>query len=200
MRTGIISDGSAESIALEHLVNRMKAACFVPLRPLYADMQPYAPPSQIFKAAESRLRILNQRGAERHVIVLDREDNDSCPGELAKSIRAEFAKQGHANVSVVLKDKAFENWLIGDLPAVARAYGKRAKFGDRILGRVESSGADRLNAFTILKDGIEGGYSKRADAIQICKAIDPVEVSRRSRSFKKFMKECGLSDDCKKSA
>lgn len=191
MKTGIISDGSAEAVALEHLLAKMKGNTFIPLKPVYADMQPYAPLSQIVKAAESRITILNSRGAERNIVILDREDNRECPGEFSAKLSLEFQKKGYPNVKVVLKDRAFENWLVADLEAVARVYGRRGNFG-RVIDRVKASGADRVNAIAILRNGMENGYDKRADAIAICKAVSPDVVARYSRSFRKFMKECGI--------
>lgn len=192
MKTGIISDGSAEAVALEHLVVKMKCGGFTPLRPVYADMQPYAPPAQIVKAAESRIKMLSQRGAQRHIVLLDREENKECPGEFSTKLSLEFTNKGYSNVSVVLKDRAFENWLVADLEAVAKSYGKRGSFADRIIDRVRHSGADRVNAIAILNGGIAEGYSKRSDAITICKAVSPEVVAKYSRSFRKFMKECGI--------
>lgn len=190
MRVGIIADGQAESQALGFLVERMRTQGCLPLKPLYADMQPYAPPAQIVRASESRIKVLAQRDAERFLVLLDREQNESCPGEFAHRLQATFQKSGYLNVSVVIKNRAFENWLVGD-PAALRGIGgkNRVDVSDRIVERIRSSGADGVNGLAVLNGCIKDGYCKRSDAIEICKRIDPATVADNSRSFRKFMKE-----------
>jgi len=188
MRIGIIADGQAEAQALEHLVCRMARSGRIVLKPVYADMQPYAPFPQIVRAAESRIGLLSQRGAQRYIILLDREQNEDCPGKYAARIQSEFNRMGHGNVDVVLKNRAFENWLVADLRSIARAQPKRIKLTDRIVQRIEQSGADNVNALAVLNGCISDGYSKRSDAIAICKTIDPATAQRFSRSFRRFAK------------
>lgn len=188
MRVGIIADGQAEAQALAFLVSRMVRSGRVVLKPVYADMQPYAPFPQIVRAAESRIGLLSQRGADRYVVLLDREQNQDCPGAYAARVKAEFKRMGHLNVEVVLKNRAFENWLVADLRSVAKAQPRRVKLRDRIVQRIEQSGADSVNAIAVLNGCISEGYSKRSDAIAICKSIDPSTAEKFSRSFRRFAK------------
>ena len=187
MKTGIISDGSAEAQALEHLVTRMRCPKFFPLKPVYADMQPYSPIPQIVRAAQSRVALLNRRGAERHLVILDREANDACPGEFANRLKVEFERRGMPNVAVVMKDRAFENWLIADMSSLLRGAHRRIAISDRIVERISASGADNVNALAILNGCVKDGYNKRRDAIEICKIVDPAVLARNSRSFRKFL-------------
>jgi hypothetical protein len=187
MKTGIISDGSAEAQALKYLVAKMKCGNFTPLKPVYADMQPCAPIPQIVRAAQSRIALLNQRGAERNLVVLDREGSAACPGEFASRLRDEFVRKGMPNVSVVMKDRAFENWLIADMPSLVRGSHRRINVSDRIIQRISLSGADNVNALAILNGCVKDGYNKRRDAIEICRTVDPEVLARNSRSFRKFL-------------
>lgn len=187
MRTGIISDGSAEAQALEYLFARMRCNNFNPLKPVYADMQPYSPIPQIVRAAQSRIALLSQRGAERNLVILDREGNADCPGDFALRLRNEFVKKGVQNVAVVMKNRCFENWLIADMPSLVRGAHRRIAVNERIIERISKVGADNVNALAILNDCVKDGYNKRRDAIEICKIVDPEVLARNSRSFRKFV-------------
>lgn len=189
MKIGIVADGQAEAQALEHLVARVRCEGVSLLKPLYADMQPYAPPPQIVRASEARLQLLSQRGAVRHLILLDRESNEECPGDFALRLEREFHRRGYLEARVVLKNRAFENWLIGDPRSLDRGASRRIQIKERMIERIEKSGADNVNALAILNGCIADGYNKRADAIEICKTIDPVRVAENSRSFRKLIKE-----------
>lgn len=190
MKVGIIADGQAEAAALGFLVERMRMANCVPLKPLYADMQPYAPAAQVVKASESRIKILAQRGVDRFVVLLDRESNVACPGDFSASLESAYRRAGFGNVVVVIKNRAFENWLVGDPEAIRSIGGRnRVEVSDRMLERIRTSGADGVNAIAILNGCIKSGYCKRSDAIEICKRLDPEIAQRNSRSFRKFVKE-----------
>lgn len=191
MKIGIIADGQAEAQALDFLLAKLRREGIQFLKPVYADMQPYAPAPQIVRASESRIHLLTQRGADRFIVILDRENNDECPGDFSCRIKREFHRRGHENTSVVLKNRAFENWLIGDPRSLQRGAHRRIVISDRVVQRIEVSGADSLNAVAVLDGCIDDGYNKRTDAIDICKLIDPDVIQRHSRSFRKFVKEIG---------
>lgn len=198
MKIGIIADGQAEIVALRELFARITVDGVTLCNPLYADMQPLSSPAQVFKAAEGKLAICSQRGCNRTIVLLDHEDRTDCPGIRATEITSIFSKNGHSSVSVVIKQRAFENWLIGDLDSV-RKCGKRFNIRDGLIERVKKSGADSLSAIALLDGCVTDGYSKRRDAIQICKAICPLEVARNSRSFRKLLRACGHSKYLKQS-
>lgn len=154
-------------------------------------MQPYAPMPQIVKASEARLNLLFQRGANQCIVLLDREENNDCPGQFSLRLQNEYLQRGFENVSVVIKDRAFENWLIADPQSLMRGTHRRIQIHDRILRRIEGAGADNLNAIAVLAGCINGGYHKRSDAIELCKLIDLSAAARNSRSFRKFLKSLG---------
>lgn len=191
MKIGIIADGQAEAQALQHLMDKLARKNLQFLRPVYADMQPYAPLAQIVRASESRISLLGQRGADRYIVLLDRESNEECPGEFAARLQGAFSKGGHERVKVVLKNRAFENWLIGDPRAFCRGAHRRIEIADRVIQRIESAGSDGVNALAVLNGCVAAGYNKRSDAIEICKMINPEIVGKNSRSFRKLLKEIG---------
>ena len=189
MKIGIIADGQAEAQALGFLVERVKCGSASLIKPLYADMQPYAPLPQVVQAALGRLDFLTRRGADKCIILLDRENNQDCPGDYSTKLEMEFKKVGFQNVTVVMKDRTFENWLIADPRTLAKGGGKKISISDRIVERIEKVGADRINAIGVLDGVFKDGYHKRIDAIELCKKIDPDMVGRNSRSFRKLIKE-----------
>jgi hypothetical protein len=191
VKLGVIADGQAEVAALKELLSRIDVPGRLILSPLYADMQPLAGPDQIARAAESRLNIYRQRGCENTVILLDHENRGECPGAWALRIVDAFAKLGFHGVSVVIKQRAFENWLIGDLESLRRKHPKRYSIRDGLVDRVHVSGADNINAEALLNGCVPDGYCKRRDAIEICKTISPLAVASVSRSFRRFLRVIG---------
>ena len=188
MSLGIVCDGTAEAVALHGLVQRFNGSQRI-LRPVYADMQPFAPAAQIVRAAIPKIELLQDRGARSFVVLLDRENQAQCPGVLSEALMTEFRKVGF-EVTVVYKDRAFENWLISD-PESIQAHFPKVAIGKRITDRIISSGADSVSAYTLLNDCVRGGYSKRRDAIKFCQVLNPAVAKRNSRSFRKFAKHCG---------
>lgn len=188
MTLGVVCDGTAEALALQRLVQRLQGQVRI-LQPVYADMQSLAPAAQIVRAAEPKIRLLRQRGATQFLVLLDREDQARCPGDLSVAVATAFSHAGWT-VDVIYKDRALENWLIADPVGIQRAIPK-IEFSERIVRRIENSGADSISAHTLLNDSVRGGYSKRRDAINICAVLDPAVAKRNSRSFRKFTKCCG---------
>lgn len=188
MKVGVIVDGTAEAIALRELMPRLGIPGVEICGPYYADMQPYATPAQIVRSAAARLEICKQRGCGRFVVLIDFEGRHECPGVWAGCVADGFRAAGYVNISVVVKTRCFENWLIGDLDSLRIAYPKRYNFRDGVLGRITASGADNLQAATVLGGVGSGGYNKRKDAIEICKVIDPLIVAKHSRSFRRFLR------------
>jgi hypothetical protein len=102
-----------------------------------------------------------------------------------------FAKHGYPNAAVVIKQRAFENWLIGDLASLRAKHPKKYQVRDSLIERILSSGADSMNGETVLNGCIADGYAKRKDAVEICKCISPEVVAASSRSFRRFLRVVG---------
>ena len=191
MKIGVIADGVAEVVALKELFRRINIDRVSVCDPLYADMQPHSTAGQIFKAAEGRLAILNGRGCNKIIILIDREDRQDCPGEMAGSIASAFHFNGHKNVVVVVKNRAFENWLVADMSALRATAARKYEIREGLIDRIRNSGADNVSAINLLENCVRGGYSKRRDAIEICKIVDPTVVAENSRSFRRLMRVMG---------
>ena len=74
---GILVDGQAEYQSLPLLIPRINLSGRV-LKPLYCDMQPYAPLAQIANSVLRRIPILVAKSAETVVVLLDKERRIDC--------------------------------------------------------------------------------------------------------------------------
>lgn len=192
MKIGIIVDGDAESQALKLLTQRINIPNVQILDPLYADIQPKSAPGQIAKSVKPKLDILIARRVNQVVVLIDREDQPKCPSELAKEIEDAFRKLGHLNVSIAIKNRCFENWLISDTQ-VFKKLSARYRLTDAFTKTVTPNKADLIeNAADLLnKICIGAEYHKRRDAAQITKLQDIYEVGKHSRSFRRFLRLVG---------
>jgi hypothetical protein len=193
MKIGVVVDGDSEFTALPALYESLRAATgHTFLNPIKAPLQPMAPYPVIARAARKSVEQLLQRGAQRVLILVDRETRHECPPLLAQSIQGEVTAD--ADVLVVIKDRTFENWLIADLSALKS---QNAKY--TISGATERSvrnKADAVDALPLLKRCLRPGmtYHKVQDARRIMDRADIAEIARHSRSFRRFLASSGHPD------
>ena len=80
MRVGVIVEGDAEYVALRLLTPQLRTA--VPglsaVDYVLAKFDPQAPPGAIARACKSRIAVLEAKGADHLVILLDREKRHDC--------------------------------------------------------------------------------------------------------------------------
>jgi hypothetical protein len=192
MRFGVVVDGQAEFRSLPEIFPRIDTP-FTLLAPLYADIQPFAPVSQIVGAVRSKLPILRSRRAERVLVLLDRETRPVCPGAWAREVETAL-NNGCAEASirqfhVVIKNTCFENWLIADTAALARMP-KRFVLSRTVLRSVSPNKADHVSAQRILVSAAQGeAYSKTTDAVRIMKIAQPLAIAANSRSFRRLLRK-----------
>ena len=197
MKIGLLVDGKAEFYALPHLLPRIGSPHVI-LNPLLCDLQPYASPAQIALAASKRFAILLSKGATLIVILLDKEQRRECTGDLVQAIEREArvrlaALKSTAEVRVVFKVPMFENWFVAD-PEALRGMAGRFEKVDRIAKQVAPNRADAVDALGLLKScSKDRTFDKPKDAAAICRVLDPVRAAASSRSFRKFLKELGVS-------
>ncbi|NGP52128.1 DUF4276 family protein [Thioalkalivibrio sp. XN8] len=194
MTLGIVVDGRAESQAWAPLVDRLCATLGVTVcRPVYADMQPRATPPQVARAALSRIQLLRQRGAQRIVVLIDRDDSPICPGEFARDLEAALDNLG-SPASVVVKDQCFENWLVAD-PSAFRAMPSRFAVTQSFERSVAPNRADNADALRLInRITIRREYDKSSDAHALCKHAEPARMAANSRSFRRFLRLLGHPD------
>ena len=192
MKIGIVVDGDAESQALRLLTKRIDIEDVQLLAPAYANMQPKSAPGQIAQSAKSRIDILLARKANKIVVLVDREDRDECPPAFARQIKQAFAQLGYDDITVVVKNRTFENWLIADIDALKELSGLFSV--TRSFERtVSPNKADNVgDAEALLKKiAIKRRFHKRRDASAITAVQEALEMARNSRSFRRFLRVVG---------
>ncbi len=195
MRIGFIVDGQAEFNSLPILLSKIESQHTIIRAPLLAPMNGNYPVGQIVRQLSTRLKILAVRGVEHACVVLDREAADQCPGQLAQQIATSaqpcVQAAGLNGITVVLKDKMYENWLIADVDALQSLNG-RFDVQPHSLRQVSTGGADRVDAVALLKRLTKkASYDKVADACRIVRVADPLRMGANSRSFRRFLRVVG---------
>jgi hypothetical protein len=196
MRIGMLVDGQAEFRAMPLLIPRIDSPHTL-LSPLYADIQPNAPISQVVGAVRCKLPILAAHRADALVVLVDREQRPDCPGELAAAVEQELleccTQAGVGTVGVVIKNRMFENWLVADTRALGQMR-KRFAFPDRAFDQIRGR-ADSVDAADLLKrHAAKRAYDKISDAMKVLHTSEPLRMAENSRSFRRFLRrlECPL--------
>lgn len=191
-KIGIVVDGAAESQALKLLTQRINIKDTQLLKPRYTDIQPKATPRQIARKAMNTISILLAEGAVKVVVLMDREDNAKCATELAKEIEEAFTALGGTNISVVIKNRKFENWLIADIDALRKLPNKFA-ITEGFRKRVAPDKADNVaDAEAALKSiSKTNSYQKGRDDRLITEKQDEAKIACNSRSFRRFLYHLG---------
>jgi hypothetical protein len=196
MRIGILVDGQSEYQSLHHVIGRIDTQLEIIKRPLVCDLQPLSTPAQIAYVAAKASPILMSRGATAIVLLIDRERRSECVPLLSGEIEREFSKRlSHTCAGivgrVVVKDRAFENWLVADPTAAASLPGMFENAG-RITRAVVPDKADHVNALELLTScSKERHFDKVEGAISICAKMAPERAARNSRSFRRFLRVLG---------
>lgn len=192
MRIGFLVDGQAEFRSLPRVFSRITTPHTL-LAPLYADIQPFAPAGQVIGAVRSKIPLLLSRRVDRAVVLIDRETRADCPSDLARLIEqglAPLCARNGMGVVVVVKDTAFENWLISDPNAInqlAARFALTAAQREHIETR-----CDRIDASAILKRAAQGdSYDKVPDAVRLMARADPQRMAENSRSFRRLLRVIG---------
>lgn len=194
MKTGFIVEGLGEIEPFGSLFSRIRLECLHELitRPIRADLQPKATIKVIAKSAESAINYLIKNGAQKIIILIDSE-GFSCPLELSKQLNTELANRHNgAEFCTVVKNRSIENWLISDPIALLQSP---ARFDSAIVqsNRFNQSSVDDINdpIALINKAALRRAYHKTQDPKIIMSSLCPKRASKKSRSFRKLLKEIG---------
>lgn len=193
MKVGFLVDGRAEFASLPLLYPQIRGTSnLVLMKPLYADMQPYAPIGQIVTACRAGVAQLEGRGVDRIVVLLDRENRSECPGAIAEPLQNGLRSHVRVELKVVLKDRKFENWLVAD-PDALRAQPGRFELSGGDVARVVPNKADQCEALAILSRCVRGNYDKVQDAKRILTRMDLGRACANSRSLRKLIRSLEFS-------
>jgi len=190
LKIAVLSDGSAEALAITHLLRKIAIPDAQLLDAKYSNMQPKDTAAQIARQALVTINILRARGVDRFVVILDREDRGECPGAWSASVEQALNALGVMNVSVAIKNRKFENWLIADPAAISGINGFSVSRARRQL--VEPNKADHVtDAERWLSDCVRDGYKKGVHPERICRAASYGVMAANSRSFRRFLRILG---------
>ncbi|MCA1702525.1 MAG: DUF4276 family protein [Actinobacteria bacterium] len=189
MRIGFIVDGDAEYASLRLLFAQLEAATAnTLLGPVVAKFHPEAPYGTIARASLPKIKLLEAKGADRVVLLLDRERREACSGEISHGLATALGPRCRSDLHVVVKDRQFENWLLSDLRAF-RTQGGRFRVSKRIQGDVEPNKADHVQASELIRRMVQrGNYDKVNDSKRILGRADVARMAAHSRSFRRFLR------------
>lgn len=145
------------------------------------------------------IELVCKRKPTKIIIVTDKESRPFCPGALSLLMKAELLsrieqkyglqfRERIPEISFVIADYCYENWLIADPEGIAKC--KLLKKKPNI-----KQTADATHAIRILNDCMtkNRAYDKRTHAPKLtaCADFTDVHVQARSKSLRKFLKEAG---------
>lgn len=193
MRVGIIVDGQSEVSALPKLKPQLEQASGnTIIGPIRAQIHPKASVVVIARVAVESIAILRaQRGAEKIVVLIDREDRQACPGDFAKRVLERILPSVAIPVDIVIKDRKFENWLVADVDAMLD-MSARFSLSRGAVNSIRPNKADNTDAEALIRAAaIRGSYHKVKDAGRILGQADVSNMATNSRSFRKFLRCVG---------
>lgn len=189
MRISILTEGVSEFKSLPLLYSQIHAKISTRsqiVKTLKVNVQPDAAYGQIVASCRPNLAIA-QRISDRVIVLLDREQQQQCPGELAERLENEFNKIASVPVRVALKDRMYENWLLADLDSL-RSYPARYAVDSSAQRKICPNKADSVDGLSEIKRLVKNGdYSKTSDSDKICRKADIEKIAANSRSFRHFL-------------
>jgi len=196
MKIALITEGDAEFKSLPLLLPEINSLTSnIVLKPLKVNVSPDAEPGVIARECKSRVLIAAARGAGLAVVLLDREQQAKCPGDISTEIEAAInAACNSLPVRVVLKDRLYENWLVADMDGLA-AQARRFEVTAARRRRVEPNKADKTDGLALIKSMTLGGhYEKVQDAERICRHLGVERAAEHSRSLRHFLHVVGMPE------
>nr|WP_166678496.1 DUF4276 family protein [Kribbella voronezhensis] len=206
-RLAVITEGDSEYGSLAYLYPQLRARTGnIFLSPLRLSVTPDAHPRIIIRECRKLLMIAkNVKRADLALVLLDREQKDDCPGAIATALQIVLQNSGAIlDTHFILKDRAFENWLIADLDAL-KAQPARFDVTQAHRRKVEPNRADKVDGYKLMNDMMAGGftYQKVKDSDRICRKMSVARAALHSRSLRHFLHMAGdeqYSIDCRRPA
>lgn len=194
-RIAVLVDGESEQ-ALGYLNQALaKETGNTFIKPVVMGVNGMSRPERIAAACLNRVQIIESRvgNLDKILVLLDREANSMCPGLLHEivenAINLKMERLGGRDVSVVIKNVKFENWLIADVRALRGLVG-RFQLSKGQLQAIAPNRADTVaDAEALLKAAAKRpGYHKTRDAAEIMKRADAMRIAANSRSFRRYLR------------
>jgi hypothetical protein len=189
----VVTEGDSEYKALPNLFEQLRNDVgdleFIKITKL--PVQPDGPPEKIKRECSKLAAIFKAKNVDLVVLLLDREQQPESAGVVALRIQETVAAAFVSNLSVVLKDRDFENWVIADVEALAGLPG-RFDITPGFRRSVSPNKADRVSALAMLKKASKtGDYDKIQDADRVLSRASIDRIGANSRSFRHFLHVLG---------
>lgn len=194
MKAVVATEGMGEYKLLPELFHRAGIDGLVTCM-LKVDCQPDGSAYHVAKSCSPALKIARLKGVDLFVLIIDRENQQTVPGSLAVAVCAaiQAIDAWPFEVSVVYKDRTFENWLIAD-PEALKLQPARFNFTQAMVRQVTPNKADKVKAIDILKRAAIGrSYDKIADGARIIAKYDVLAAAANSRSLRHLLHVLGHS-------
>ena len=188
MRVGLIVDGEAEFASIRRPLDRAQIAGLTIVGPALTKITPLAPAPAFAAECKKQIRVIESRQADRIVVVLDREQRQTCCGAIAEEYLGHLQKCTSTEIMVVIKNSMYENWLVADLDALG---GLRARFDttNALRRRIAPNKADSIDALASLKSAAIGRqYAKVEDSKRIMDRAEALKIGANSRSFRRLLR------------
>jgi hypothetical protein len=193
VKVGVVVEGQSEFTALPHLREQLCSETTTSsVKILHACYDPHGRPQRVVKGCRSAVKQLAGRKFDLAVVLIDRESQAKTATEIARALEAAFSSANFGiPVTVVVKDRCFENWLVADLAALHK-LSARFDVSTAMVNAVEPDRADRADAAKLLKRAANGdAYGKVDDARRILEKATIAHMARHSRSFRCFLARLG---------
>lgn len=206
MKIAVVTEGESEYAALPKLESQLVARTEMSsMRVLKLSVQPDGPPAKIARALKDKLLPLLRGRFDMVILLIDREQQSASCGTIATQIQAELVKQCGSTmpITVALKDRCFENWVVADLDALG-AQSARYRITRSHRAKTEPNKADTVDALRLLNEATIGPrYDKVKDGIRWAQKADVAKAAQHSRSFRHLLHVLGdetYLDQCRSPA
>jgi hypothetical protein len=190
MNVHLIVDGQSEFASLPALFDELHTLTGDRYRVVAFDIQPMAHSGTILRQCTAAVKQSLARGADRVVILIDREDRPDCPGLLATEVGAKLAALSD-NIEIVIKNRAYENWVIADIDAL-RKLPRMFSVSKATARAVQPNKADSVAAGRLLERARDGRhYDKVQDSRKVLAKARVENIAEHSRSFRRFLRCIG---------
>lgn len=188
MKIAFIVDGPTEYHCLLNLIHNSGTPHQF-IKPFVCDMHPLSNVGQIAYRVIKKLQMIQGKNPDLVVITIDHENREDCPPHFANELRNEIDRRfsdKQYDISVIIKVRTFENWLIADLNGVSSL--NKFNISSNIRNKIEPNKADNVNALKLLKQMSGDDYNKVADGKKISERINPQNIAKHSRSFRRLLR------------
>jgi hypothetical protein len=193
VRISFVVDGQTEYHYLLGLLRQSGTSNKLIGPPVLCEMQPYAPVKHIAYRIAKKMPIALQKRPNLVVVTIDLENREDCPASFASALGTEILKRlpSYTNfgISIVIKVRTFENWLVADLAAIKRL--KLFTVSRAIQRAVTPNKADHVDALKLLKQMSKASYDKLSDGKSICRHVSFERIAKNSRSFRRCLRIIG---------